>query len=337
MRFPGRWLYPLLLVALAGCSSDSDNTTAPPTGTGPPLLLAYVSDRPPSRTLVNDLYFADLQMGDGAFLVPNANSTSDEGPAGISGDGSTLCFITSRIFLGTLTQIGLQDVATGTLSLPARTRQLNGPSNPSLSYDGRYLATNYALSGDPFAQVIAVEDLDTATLLPLPNLNDPGATNFDPSLNGDATLLAFATNRVGGFGAFDIMLYSVPGDSMIPLPGLNTNQNELGAGISRDGRYIVFQSGRPGGVGLIDIYLYDRTTSSLVEMPGLNTPLSDVQPSISPDGRYVACMTEAEGGQNIRVYDVRDQRLVPLNGDVNHPVFYEQYPVLADRPATIAR
>lgn len=337
MRIPGRLLVPLVAIAaLAGCSTDR-SPTAPGAGSGPPLLMAFVSDRPPSRTLVNDLYFADLQQGGPAFLIPNVNSTSDEGPSALSGDGRTMCFTTSRIFIGTLTQIGLLDVATGALRLPTRTRQLSGPSNPSLSYDGRYLATNYALGGDPFAQVIACEDLAADTLLPLPNLNDPTATNFDPSINGDATLIAFATNRVGGLGAFDIALYSVPGDSLIPLPGLNTNQNDLGPAISADGRYIVFQSGRPGGAGIIDVYLYDRTTASLVPLPGLNTPLADVQPAISPDGRWIACMTEAEGGENIRVYDVRDRRLVPLAGGVNDPVFFEQYPILADRPAAIAR
>jgi hypothetical protein len=266
-------------------------------------------------------FFADLRDGGPAFLVPNANSAAgNAGPCALSGDGRTLCFQNTRIFTGTLAQIGLEDVETGALSLPVRTRLLTGPSNPALSFDGRY-------------QAIACEDIVADTLLPVPAINDPNLTNFDPAINGDGTLIAFAQ----GLGAYDIKLYSVPGDSMIPLPGLNTGQQELGAGISADGRYIVFTSGRLGGVGGIDVYLYDRNTSSLVPLPGLNTPFADIQPSISPDGRYIACQTEAEGGGDIRVYDVQQKKLVPLAAGVNDPIYAEQYPVLANRPPTIAR
>jgi hypothetical protein len=279
-------------------------------------------------------FFADLRDGGPAFLVPNANSAAgNAGPCALAGDGRTLCFQNTRIFTGTLAQIGLEDVETGALSLPVRTRLLTGPSNPALSFDGRYLATNYAVGFNYTDQAIACEDLVADTLLPLPTINNPDLTNFDPSINGDGTLIAFAQ----GLGAYDILLYSVPGDSMIPLPGLNTNQQEVGAGISADGRYIVFSSGRPGGVGGIDVYVYDRNTSSLVPLPGFNTPFADIQPCISPDGRYIACQTEAEGGGDIRVYDVLEKKLVPLAPGVNDPIYAEQYPVLADRPPTIAR
>jgi Tol biopolymer transport system component len=332
-RFPRPLLLPLVLAALAGCSNDKP-TAPPPTATGPPLLLAFVSERPPGRPGVAMTFFADLRDGGPPFLVPNANSASgNAGPCALSGDGRTLCFQNTRIFTGTLAQIGLEDVETGALSLPVRTRLLTGPANPSLSFDGRYLATNYAVGLNYTDQAIACEDLVADTLLPLPNINNPDLTNFDPSINGDGTLIAFAQ----GLGAYDVMLYSVPGDSMIPLPGLNTSQQELGAGISADGRYIVFTSGRPGGVGGIDVYLYDRTTSSLVPLPGFNTPFADIQPCISPDGRYIACQTEAEGGGDIRVYDVQEKKLVPLAAGVNDPIYAEQYPVLANRPATIAR
>jgi Tol biopolymer transport system component len=219
--------------------------------------------------------------------------------------------------------------------LPVVTRTLQHPVNAALSFDGRYLATNYQVGGDPFIQVVAVEDLAGDTLLPIPSLNEPGVANFDPSLNGDATLIAFATNGTRSLGAFDIVLYSVPDDAFIDLPGLNTGQNDLGPSISANGRYITFQSGRGGGAGSIDVYLYDRQTSSLVPLPGLNTEFSDVQPFISPDGRYVACMTESEGGQDIILYDVVEKKRVPIPG-VNDGRFYDQYPTLSQRPATIA-
>ena len=323
-----------MILALAGCSSD--NPTEPTPYSGPSLLLALASDRPPSQLFANDIWFADLSTGEPPFAPPNVNSISDEGPMGLSGDGRTMAFMSSRILLGSLSGFALMDVATGQLRLPFRTRQFNGPANPSLSYDGRYLATNYQVGADPFSQVIAVEDLAADTLLPLNSLNEFNATNFDPSLNGDATLIAFATNGSRSLGAFDIVLYSVPRDSFIELPGLNTNQQELGPAISADGRYIAFTSGRAGGAGLIDIYVYDRQTASLLDLPGFNTEFSEVQPCISPDGRYLACMTEAEGGGDVRLYDIVAKKLVPIPG-VNSPRNMDQYPVLSSRPPTIAR
>jgi Tol biopolymer transport system component len=320
---------------LAGCSSDNP-TQPPPAASGPPLLLAFASDRPPSVPFINDIWFADLQAGGAPFAPPNVNSTDNEGPMALSGDGSTLAFSSGRILLGSLTGFAIENVATGQLHLPIKTRQLTGPNNPSLSFDGRYLATNYQIGNDPFAQVIACEDLAADTLLPLPSINELGATNFDPSLNGDATLIAFATNGSRSLGAFDIVLYSVTDDAFIDLPGLNTNQQELGPCISADGRFIAFTSGRAGGAGSIDVYLYDRQTSSLVPLPGLNTEFSEVQPCLSPDGKYLACMTESEGGEDIVLYDLVAKKRVSLVG-VNDKRFYEQYPSLSQRPASIAR
>jgi Tol biopolymer transport system component len=324
-----------LIVALAGCSND-DNPTEPTPYSGPPLLLAFASDRAPSQLFYNDIWFADLSTGEAPFAPLNVNSSSDEGPMGLSGDGRTLAFSSSRILLGSLSGFCLMDVATGQLTLPFRTRQFNGPQNPSLSYDGRYLATNYQIGGDPFMQVVAVEDLAADTLLTLASLNDLGFTNFDPSLNGDATLIAYATNGTHTIGAFDIVLYSVPRDSFIDLPGLNSNQQDLGPAISADGRYIAFTSGRAGGAGLIDVYVYDRQTSSLLDLPGLNTEFSEVQPCLSPDGRYLACTTESEGAGNVRLYDIIAKHVVAMPG-VNHPRNVDQYPVLSSRPPSIAR
>jgi len=128
----------------------------------------------------------------------------------------------------------------------------------------------------------------------------------------------------------------VTDDAFIDLPGLNTNQQELGPCISADGRFIAFTSGRSGGAGSIDVYLYDRQSSSLVPLPGLNTEFSEVQPCLSPDGKYLACMTESEGGEDIVLYDLVAKKRVSLVG-VNDKRFYEQYPSLSQRPASIAR
>jgi Tol biopolymer transport system component len=261
-------------------------------------------------------------------MPSNVNTTSLEGPCALSADGRRMAFYTNRLLIASTSTILLYDVATAQLRIPDEVRQLWYPQNPSLSGDGRFLAMQYQVSG-PFDQYVGMLDVEADTMLALPNLNEPNATNFDPSVNGDGTLIAFASNRFGGRGGWDIFLYSVPEDRIVPLPGLNTEKNELSASISRDGRYIAFQSGvRDQPDTLIDVYVYDRQTASLLPLPGANTPFSDVQPAISPDGRYLAFQTEYEDGGDIRVYDIREKRLLRLQG-LNVPYYKDQFPALA--------
>lgn len=317
-----------LLLTLAGCSAER-LPGGPTVEDHPPLLLAFMSERPPSTAFVTDVYLYDVHSGGPAFLPPNLNTPSNEGPCALSGNGRTVAFYSTRLATGSLALMFLYDIATAQTTIPEKINQLFQVQNPSLSYDGRFLAAQYQVSG-PFDQFIAIQDLVADSLLGVPNLNELGVTNFDPSLNGDGSLVAFASNRFGTVGAFDIFLYSVPGDSLIPLPGLNSDAQELSASISADGRYIAFQSGRLGGVGIIDVYVYDRATAALLPLPGANTNLSEIQPALSPDGRFLAFATEDSGGRDVRIYDLRDKRLLPLS-DLNDPYFFDSAPVLADR------
>ena len=318
----------MLVAALAGCSAER-LPGRPPVEDHPPLLLAFTSERPPSPTFYTDVYLYDVRGGGPAFLPANLNTPSLEGPCALSGDGRTVAFYSTRLATGSLALLFLYDIASAQTRIPARINQLFQVQNPSLSYDSRFLAAQYQVSG-PFDQYIAIQDLVADSLLGVPNLNSAGATNFDPSLNGNGSLVAFASNRIGTVGAFDIFLYSVPGDSMIALPGLNSTAMELSASISADGRYIAFQSGRLGGAGIIDVFVYDRQTQSLLALPGVNTNLSEILPALSPDGRYLTYATEANGGRDVGLYDLRDRRHLPLP-DLNDPYFFDSAPVLADR------
>jgi Tol biopolymer transport system component len=163
-------------------------------------------------------------------------------------------------------------------------------------------------------------------VIPTPGLHALAAADFDPSLSGDGKLIAFTTTR---YGSYDVALYDVTGDSLLPLPGLNTNYDDLGVSISRDGRYLAFHSNRPGGEGLFDIYVYDRGTRNFLPMAGANTPMSDLNAALSPDGRYVAFSTDYEGGGDIRLYDIGLQRLVPLPG-LNDAYFSDKNPSICD-------
>ena len=320
------WL--VLGVALGGCSSER-LPLHPQDPDHPPLLLAFVSERPPSPAFSADIYLDDLGAPAAPYMPVNVNTPSVEGPCALSGNGRTLAFFTSRLPTGSTAQLFLYDIASGQATIPARLNQLFGVQNPSLSYDGRFLAVQYQVS-DYLDLFIAIQDQVADSLLGIPQLNAIGAANFDPSLNGDGTLVAFTSNRVGAVGAFDVFLYSVPGDSLIPLPGLNSSAQDMAPSISADGRYIAFQSGRTSGLGLIDVFVYDRQTSSLLPLPGANTNMSEILPALSPDGRYLAYATEVSGDRDIRLYDLRAQRLIPVPG-LNDPYFFDYHPSLADR------
>jgi Tol biopolymer transport system component len=324
-----------LLVALLGGSlalvlgcSKRDLPTAPGNDR-PPLLLAFLSERPPSPAFSTDIYFYDLRSGGPAYLAPNLNTASIEGPCNLSADGKHLAFYTNRFPIGSSALLLLYDVTTGLTTVPRWTNTLLSVQNPALSGDGRYLAVQYTPS-TAFESYVAVEDLVGDSLLPVPNLNTPGGIIFDPFLSPDGQLLAASSTRAGTLGGFDIFLYSVPADSFLPLPGLNSTASDLAPSLSADGRYLAFQSGRPGGAGLIDVYVYDRQAGALIPLPGANTAMADYVPSISPDGRYLAYATESSGGRDVRVYDIQAQRLLDLPG-LNDPYFYDYFPSFANR------
>jgi len=317
------------IVAAGGCSKNDAPTGARVGGDRAPFLMAFMSERPPAQTFSPDLYFYDLSTGGPAYRPRNLDTPSIEGPGGLSADGQHLAFLTNRQPVGSSAFVLIYDVATGVTRVPHWINTLLSPLNPALSGDGRYLAVQYQVSG-LFDSWVAVEDMVGDSLLPVSNLNFPGALNFDPALSGDAQFVAFASDRPASLGFYDIFLYSVPGDSIVPVPGLNSAASDLAPSLSSDGRYVAFQSGRAGGAGLIDVYLYDRQTRSLIPLPGANTPMADYLPAISPDGRYLAYATESEGGRDIRVYDVQAQRLLDLP-NLNDPYFYDYFPTLANR------
>jgi Tol biopolymer transport system component len=310
---------------IAGCGSEKN--IGPVTGSGGvPLLIAFSSDRPPANPGSGDVYFWDGRTEGASFMPPNVNSIFTEGPSGISGNGGWLAYNTTNPLVGTTTEILLYNVATAQVHAPSTPGRFSSPANPSLSYDGRYLAFQSSL-GSFLELDITLMDAVADTIVPTPKLHAFGAADFDPSLSGDGKLIAFTTNRNGT--GFDIALYSVTLDSILPLPNLNTAYDDIGVSISADGRYLAFHSNRPGGTGLFDVYVYDRNTSSLLPMPGANTALSDFNPALSPDGRYVAFQTEGEGGTDIRLYDLVARQLVKVPG-LNDPYFKDTNPSVAD-------
>jgi Tol biopolymer transport system component len=313
----------VLLLALVGCGSDAPNPVRPGSS-GPKLLIAVDTDRPPSPNGGYDLYFYDVASGAPAFRPPNLNTIFDESTSGFSADGHWLVFNSTRQLTGTQAQIFLYDIRTGNTFVPDAPRAFQGAQNPALSGNGSRMAFHYQIGFDFFDLTIGLVDAVADTVIPTPSLHAPLAGEFDPSLSADGSLIACTTTRDG---SLDVLLYSVPGDSIIPLIGLNTGYSETGVSISGNGRYIAFHSNRPGGSGLFDLYVYDRQLQTLLPLPGANTALSELNPSLSNDGRYVAYTSENDGASDIRLYDIQAQRLVPVPG-LNDSYYIDRFPSL---------
>lgn len=85
-----------------------------------------------------------------------------------------------------------------------------------------------------------------------------------PHQSPDGLSLYFASDRPGGFGAFDIWVSrrasaDAPWGTPVNLGGtINTAAAESAPDISRDGHLLFFASGRPGGAGTMDLWVSRR-------------------------------------------------------------------------------
>jgi Tol biopolymer transport system component len=66
---------------------------------------------------------------------------------------------------------------------------------------------------------------DTASLIPMPNLNST-ANDYCPSMSSDGRFIAFHSDRPGGRGGFDICVYDRLTHSLVPLPDLNSSYDD---------------------------------------------------------------------------------------------------------------
>jgi Tol biopolymer transport system component len=115
---------------------------------------------------------------------------------------------------------------------------------------------------------------------------------YEPRISADGQLMLFVRGKAG---ANADMLFSRrigwPPEQWGPvesLSSINTDDDELGPELSRDGRWLYFHSSRPGGLGGYDIWrsrLGDVGWSEPENLgPAVNSPYNEYGASLSPDG-----------------------------------------------------
>lgn len=139
---------------------------------------------------------------------------------------------------------------------------------------------------------------------PIATLSIDGATDDDPSLSADLTLLFFNSEREGGAGEEDIWFSSrdAPGGTWqpaLPAPELNTVDRETGIALAPDGLSIFWSSDRPGGDGGLDVYAAERDSrgagwSSIRRVAELSSAADDLISAISAGGRTALIARRAE-------------------------------------------
>lgn len=108
-------------------------------------------------------------------------------------------------------------------------------------------------------------------------LASPG-DDIEPSLSSNGRWLAFASNRTGGAGGYDVYLYDLVGDSLVALPGANAAGDDRHPTVNADGSVLVYQSDRAGGGGQHDLYRYTRAGAVLDQPAAFKDASDDIQP-----------------------------------------------------------
>ena len=204
---------------------------------------------------------------------PRLATAANESCPRFAGNGVRLAFVSD---VSGAKRVQLYDPVGDTLvALPGLASASGDDDEPSPDQTGDRIAftsTHAAGKSD-----VLVWDRATG-LLAAPDLASD-SLDVEPSLTPDGHFLAFASRRAGGLGGWDVYLYDTSAGALVPLPGLNSSDDERFPAISRDGARIVFESNRVNiNGGQMDLYLYTRTDSSVLVLPGLPSPGNDVQP-----------------------------------------------------------
>jgi Tol biopolymer transport system component len=230
-------------------------------------FIAFASNRPSGLGGL-DVYVYKRETQE-LVATPGLNSAADESYPRFTYDSVRLAFVRDS---STFERIHLYEpTGDSLLPLPGLGTGAYSDNAPSPDLHGDRIAFQSDRSG-----VNHVYVWDRASgVLSLPALVGD-QNDVEPSLSANGRWLAFASDRSGGAGGYDIYLYDLQTSSFVPLPRLNTADDERHPSVSSDGKAIFFTVIPTGANG--DIWGYTLPDSAIGHPANLANPADDREP-----------------------------------------------------------
>lgn len=237
--------------------------------------IAFSSDHGTGSASDIFLYSRALQQ---LVPLPNLNTNLDETEPAFTGDAVKLAFTQMNANGHTRIRLydGLGDSLLHLTGLDTTATATYNDWAPSPNQSGSRIAFVSDRSGNPD---IYIWDAATHALLNLPNLNS-SANDVDPCLSFDGRWLAFASDRAGGIGGYDLYLYDTLALTYVALPaGIETTSDERHPALSQSGNAMIYQSQRPG-LGGWDLWYASISPATVALLAPASSSKDDIDPSI---------------------------------------------------------
>ena len=263
--------------AMPGITTDFSEHN--PTITSDGLYVAFEGDHGSGENIY--LYYRGAPER-GIFAIDSVNTSEPESEPCFTGDGKMLAYVRGS----SVRRVRLYDNGTKrSVDLPGLYADgVSSDYSPSPNYDGSLIAFVSTRNGNPDIFIYSRplrRVLDLPKLQPLRSAGD----DIEPCFTPSGRYLAFASNRAGGAGGYDLYLMDfapvVNGDTtLVRLDAADTRSDERNPAISENGLMVVFQSNRPEGWGRWDLWTYDRASGVVGQGRNLPSIGDDVEPAL---------------------------------------------------------
>jgi len=135
-----------------------------------------------------------------------------------------------------------------------------------------------------------------------------------PALPGPTRFIVLSSDRGRTDGSYRNFFTTLDGAgaSMIE-PRTTIGIIDRHPSITQDGRVLCYESNLGRG-GSKDVLLYNRSSNTLTVDSNVNSTLDETDPQISLDGTRLVFVRDSLGLRSIKLYDLVNQRLIPLPG-----------------------